>query len=181
LPTDTPDPQAVGDRIEQLLARLRSRTDDETYAAVEELVRLLTELYGAGLALAVRLGGTVLADHLAADDLGASLLLLHGLHPHDVEGRVRRAVEDLAPRLAKGGVTVNVASVDGDDVRVDVRVTGGCGSTAEALRRVVADAVWSAAPDARSVAVQLADDAPPPATQVRLGPTRVGATSRSRP
>jgi hypothetical protein len=181
LPTDAPDPQAVGDRIEQLLARLRSRTDDGTYAAVEELVRLLTELYGAGLALAVQLGGADLADGLAADDLGASLLLLHGLHPHDLGGRVQRAVDDLAPRLAKGGVTVELDPVDGSDVRVVVRAAGGCGSTTEALRGVVADAVWSAAPDARSVAVELASDDSQPATPVRFGPTRVGAAGRPTP
>jgi hypothetical protein len=179
LATDPSDPQAVGDRIELLLARLRSRTDDATYAAVEELVRLLTDLYGAGLALAVRLGGPALAERVAADELGASLLLLHGLHPDDIGARVQRALDDLAPRLATGGVTLSPASVEGGAVHVVVHAAGGCGSTAEALRGVVADAVWGAAPDAPSVAVELASDAPQPSVAVRFGPTRVGAPGRS--
>ena len=74
----------------------------------EELVRLVTDLYGAGLerllevlADAGRLDEALL-DALAADELVASLLLVHGLHPYDVGTRVaRRWTGPALPRLAR--------------------------------------------------------------------------------
>ena len=43
------DPREVGDRIERLLDELQASVDPRAYGAVEELVRQLTDLYGAGL------------------------------------------------------------------------------------------------------------------------------------
>jgi len=163
---------AVGDRIEHLLVSIRSSTDGATWSSVEELVRLLTELYGAGLDLAVELGGPELARRLAADELGAGLLLLHGLHPDDLADRVAAAVDGLRPALRRGGAELEVVSTAGGAVRVVVSAAGGCGSTAERLRQQVSDALWSAAPDAGSIVVEAGGEAAAP---VRLGPTRLAA------
>lgn len=72
------------------------------------------ESYGAGLARMLEVidetGGMnpTLLDRLAVDDLVASLLLLHGLHPYDVETRITRALERVRPYLASHGGDVKL-------------------------------------------------------------------------
>ena len=82
--------RTAGDRIQALLdASAAGGTVARERA--EQLVREVTDLYGAGLErlmlLATRAAPEV-ADELVADDLVASLLLVHGLHPHPVERRI---------------------------------------------------------------------------------------------
>ena len=80
----------------------------------EELVRQVTDLYGAGLERILeildepgKLDDATLAA-LAADDLVASLLLVHGLHPHDVETRVAAALDGVRPYLGSHGGDVEL-------------------------------------------------------------------------
>ena len=51
------DLRAAGDRIEKLVDSLRDDADVRTRDRVVELLRLVTELYGAGLARVVELAG----------------------------------------------------------------------------------------------------------------------------
>ncbi|HXZ70788.1 MAG TPA: hypothetical protein VEH31_07960, partial [Streptosporangiaceae bacterium] len=101
----------AGERIEELLATLRSASGSAA-AAAEELVRLLLGLYGDGLghimdALAAEgAAGDAVRDRLLADPLVESLLLLHDLHPLDTDTRVQRALDRVRPYLGShaGGV-----------------------------------------------------------------------------
>ena len=57
-----------------------------------------------------------MAERLATDDLVASLLLVHGLHPHDVERRVSDALDRVRPYLGSHGGDVDLLEVtDGPD------------------------------------------------------------------
>ena len=47
------DLRAAGDRIEQLLDELQGIADQRTYRIAEELLQLVSDLYGAGLARVV--------------------------------------------------------------------------------------------------------------------------------
>ena len=74
------------DRISELIDALAAMGGALVGQRVEELVRRLVHLYGAGLARLVDLlGGAGAADpikaRLAADPLLSSLLVLHGIHP----------------------------------------------------------------------------------------------------
>jgi hypothetical protein len=189
-----PDLHAVADRIGSLLDELRSATEGPVWLRVEELVRLLTELYGAGLARTLELADSHpdLIARLGRDELVGSLLVLHDLHPESLEQRVARALQSVSPMLAKAGASVEVAEIgltrlgladveggdrDAPSPRVTLTVTapgGGCGSTGEALRDAVGEAVSGAAADA-TVEVLLAVDNAPPSTPVRLGRKPVGA------
>ena len=83
-------------------------------AAAEELVGLLVGLYGDGLGRIVAVlgeqgeAGEAMLAKLADDPLVESLLLLHGLHPLDVDARdpARARPGPALPRLAcgRGGV-----------------------------------------------------------------------------
>lgn len=168
-----PDLHAVGDRIESLLDELQSSAEGRVWLRIEELVRLLTELYGAGMARTLELaaGHPDLIARLGRDDLVGSLMVLHDLHPESLEERVGRAVEAVTPMLRKGGASVDVTHIDAEAARVLVTVTAqgsGCGSTGGALRDAVQEALNDAAPDA-DVEVKLAVDTTPTPTPVRLG------------
>ena len=99
------DARATGERVEALIAELRARAGSQAGDAAEELVGCLVEFYGAGLAAIVAILGTDrdagprLLDALAADPLVESLLLVHDLHPLDTDARIRRALEQVRPRL----------------------------------------------------------------------------------
>lgn len=86
------DARQAGVRVEEVLDGLASGGDRAASAAAEELVRVLMDFYGAGLARIVeRLGADALAP-LLDDELVASLLSLHDLHPEDVHTRIGRAL-----------------------------------------------------------------------------------------
>jgi Fe-S cluster biogenesis protein NfuA len=166
------DAQAAGERVEALLAELRTETEPQVAATAEELVSCLVELYGAGLAqITVILGadeaGPRLMDKLVADPLVESLLVLHDLHPLDTSARVRRAVEQVLPQLGSHAGDVEYLGLDDTGVlrlRLEQR---GC--SAATVRDLIEKAVAAAAPEAAGVAIELVE---PPAEPTLLQITR---------
>jgi Fe-S cluster biogenesis protein NfuA len=147
------DWQAAGARIESLIAAGASAGPAARYRA-EELVRLVTDLYGAGLERLLDLlhEHGVLTDDaldaLAGDDLVAGLLLVHGLHPYDVETRIQRAL---------AGQDVELLEITADGV-ARLRMPGGCASSSAATRSAVEAAIGAVAPEVTAIEV---DDAVP--------------------
>jgi Fe-S cluster biogenesis protein NfuA len=166
---DNVDLRAAGERIEALLGA-SGVFGSAARERAEELVRVVTELYGAGLERLLdilhvtgRLDADVLTA-LAADDLVASLLLVHGLHPLDLETRVEQALRSLRPGLGKQGVDVELTAIDADGT-VRLRLVGaasGCGSAS--VREKVQSTVEDAAPDAAGVVVSTAPSVIPVAS-----------------
>ncbi len=156
-----PDPTVVGERIEHLL-EASSAAGPVARERAEELVRLVVELYGAGLERVLEiaydagaLGDEVLAG-LASDELVASLLLVHGLHPYGVEERVERALEGVRPYLGSHGGDVRLLGVSPDGV-VRLQLLGscdGCASSAVTLELAVGDAIRAAAPEIQRIDVE---------------------------
>jgi Fe-S cluster biogenesis protein NfuA len=176
---DGVDLRAVGERIDALLVASAAHGVVARERA-EELVRLVTDLYGAGLERlleilhdAGRLDAGVL-DEIAGDDVVASLLLVHGLHPYDLPTRVERGLDALRPDLRAQGVDAELVSVD-DDGTVLVRLVGSVGGcSVAALRQAVEAAVDATAPDAAAVRVEAAPaPAVIPASALRSRLTRV--------
>ncbi|HEX3565569.1 MAG TPA: NifU family protein [Acidimicrobiales bacterium] len=145
--------RAVGDRIEQLLDELRAAADPRLYGQAEEVLGLVTELYGGGLARiveVVRESDPVTLQRLADDELISSLLLVHGLHPDDLETRVIRALEGVRPMLAGHGGDVELLDIDADAGAVHLNLLGschGCPSSTVTLRMAVETAIAEAAPE----------------------------------
>ncbi|MGW0042014.1 NifU family protein [Rhodococcus sp. NPDC003348] len=153
-----------GERIEALLDA-SSAAGPAARGRAEDLVREVMGLYGAGLArirdLAAR--DPELTDELARDDLVASLLLVHGLHPHDAPTRIRTALDAVRPYLGSHGGDVELVEVSGGVARL--RLLGschGCPSSAVTLELAVQDAVRAAAPEVTELEVETAA-APDPA------------------
>lgn len=87
------DAREAGRRVDEVLDRLAATGDREACAAAEELVRVLMDFYGAGLARIVERLGVERLGGLLDDELVASLLALHDLHPEDVHTRIARALD----------------------------------------------------------------------------------------
>nr|WP_280411771.1 NifU family protein [Nocardia asiatica] len=143
----------AGDRIETLL-EASSAGGALARERAEQLVRELVELYGAGLARVVGLLDAAAVERLARDDLVASLLLVHGLHPHDVDTRVRDALDTVRPYLGSHGGDVHLVDIVDGVVRLELAGScKSCPSSSVTLELAVEDAVRAAAPEIESIEV----------------------------
>jgi len=103
--------RTAGDRIQMLLDSCAAG-GTAAYERAQQLVREVVGLYGAGLERIIQIAGDPgLAERLATDDLVASLLLVHGLHPHDVHRRVNDALDSVRPYLGSHGGDVHLIEV----------------------------------------------------------------------
>jgi Fe-S cluster biogenesis protein NfuA len=159
------DAQAAGERVEALLAELRSHAGPQVAGTAEELVSCLVELYGAGLAEIVRIlgedadAGPLLLDKLAADPLVESLLLVHDLHPLETGARVRRAVDQVLPQLGSHAGEIEYRGLDDQGI-VHLRLERGghgCHSSAASVQAAIEQAVAQAAPEAAGVDIEVVE------------------------
>jgi Fe-S cluster biogenesis protein NfuA/nitrite reductase/ring-hydroxylating ferredoxin subunit len=154
--------RTAGDRIQTLLDASSSGGAAARERA-ERLVREVTDLYGAVLERMMDVAMAAnpeLADRFAADDLVASLLLVHGLHPHDVERRVSDALDSVRPYLGSHGGDVSLLGVDDGVVRLQFQGScKSCPSSSVTLELAVEDAVRAAAPEIESIEVVAAEEA----------------------
>jgi Fe-S cluster biogenesis protein NfuA/nitrite reductase/ring-hydroxylating ferredoxin subunit len=152
--------RTAGDRIQTLLDAsagsgtvVRERT--------EQLAGELTDLYGAALERIVAIAAQSapeLVVQFASDELVASLMLVHGLHPHGVERRIEDALEGVRPYLGSHGGDVTLLEVADDVVRLQFAGScKSCPSSAVTLEFAVEDAVRAAAPEINSIEVVAAE------------------------
>jgi Fe-S cluster biogenesis protein NfuA len=177
-----PEPQNLrksGERIEQALAELQAGADPRSIDLAEELLRLVSELYGAGLARIVEIVEShvpELMQDLAGDELVASLLLVQGLHPESLDVRVEGALEKVRPLLAQHGGDVELLGIDDELGAVKLRLLGscdGCPSSAATLQGAVEVAITEAAPEVVRIVVEENEPPPQPSVPITLGTKRV--------
>ena len=147
--------QRVADTEARLLA-VEALPDERARATAAEAVQGLLELYGEALARmmerAAGQGGAALLEAFAADELVSHLLLLHGLHPVDLETRVRRALEAVRPSLAAHGGSVDLLGLEGGVARLRLRGScSGCPSSPVTLKLAIEEALQRAAPDLEGI------------------------------
>jgi Fe-S cluster biogenesis protein NfuA len=148
-------------RVEGLIHQIKSAPDPNTRACALELTQSLMSLHGAALDRLLEIvaqsgeAGLAIIDDLGRDELVASLLLLYGLHPVDIETRVRQALDEARPYLHSHGGSVELLSLDDGVVRL--RLQGschGCPSSAETLKQTLEQAIYRAAPDVAALEVE---------------------------
>jgi Fe-S cluster biogenesis protein NfuA/nitrite reductase/ring-hydroxylating ferredoxin subunit len=180
--------QQVGDQIEELLAALTARGQGP---AAEELVRLLVGLYGDGLAHIMaaiaddgedgaaetdRAALGAVLDRLTSDPLVESLLLLHGLHPLDVDTRIQRALDRVRPYLGSHAGGVEYIGVSDGVARLKLEGNcDGCPSSTVTVQLAIEGAVQDAAPEVSQVLVEGVTEpsGPPEPVLLQIG-TRPG-------
>jgi Fe-S cluster biogenesis protein NfuA len=150
-----------------LVQEIEAIADPSVRASTKQLVQLLMEFHGAGLDRALEIvantgePGLRLIDDLGRDPLVSSLLVLYGLHPDDADTRARKALEQVLPKVQRGGGELEVLDINNSGVRLRLSVSAhSCGSTANTLKSMVEDAIYEAAPDVGSVVIEGLDDKP---------------------
>jgi len=156
--------QQQAGRIEGLIAELESAADAGSLAIARELVQSLMELYGAGLERVTEIvalkgaAGQEILEELGRDELVGNLLAANGLHPLDLEARVRRALEQVRGRLRSQG-SVDLLGIEEGIIRLRLRSSGsGCGSSAGSLESAVEEAMYQAAPDMVQLTIEVVDE-----------------------
>jgi Fe-S cluster biogenesis protein NfuA len=148
-------------RIGGLVQEIESIADPSVRASTRQLVQLLMEFHGAGLDRTLEImaktgdAGLRLIEELGRDPLVSSLLVLYGLHPEDIETRIRRAVEQVRPKVQRNGGEVELLGTENGVVSLRLRLTGhSCASTGATLQSMVEEAIYEAAPDVASMVVE---------------------------
>lgn len=149
-------------RVEELIGALEAAPDPTMREQARELIQTLLDLHGTGLERVLSMvydsgtGGSAMIDELSRDELVSGLLLLHGLHPLDLETRVRNAIEEVKPRLGLHGGSVDLLGVTPEG-RVQLKLQGNCHecpSSRLTLRFSIEEALYAAAPDLTGLDVE---------------------------
>ena len=150
-------------RLDELLQQVEHIADPAARETAGQIIQAMMEFHGAGLAkILERVAeagelGQAMIDDLGQDDAVGSLLLLYGMHPLDIESRVRQALEKARPYLKSHGGNVEVLEVTEDGI-VRLQMQGschGCPSSAITLKNTIEQAIYDRAPDV--TAIQIAD------------------------
>jgi Fe-S cluster biogenesis protein NfuA/nitrite reductase/ring-hydroxylating ferredoxin subunit len=157
-------------RVQELTAQLEEIPDFQARAIADELVSSVIQLYGAGLERIVEelaVPGASAADvreRLVDDGVVASLLLIHGLYPVDLETRVLEALESVRPYMESHGGDVELLDIKDGVARM--RLVGhcdGCPASESTLELAIKKALEETAPDLEGLEVAgVAETAPPP-------------------
>ena len=162
-------------RMEALLGEIETLSDPNARSKAAEMVGVLLELYGEGLARMME----VVAegderertfDAFAEDELVSHLLLLHGLHPLDLEKRVVRALEEVRPYLLSHGGNVELLGVEEGVARLRMQGScSGCPSSTVTLKLAIEEAIQKTAPDLQRIQAEGVAEEPRPT--IIAGPT----------
>ena len=148
-------------RVEELVQSIDTWSDPNLRAKALELVQTLMDFHGAGLDRMMEItaqtgaAGYAIFDDFARDDLVGNLLLLYGLHPFDLETRIKQALDKVRPSLGLHEGNVELLGIN--DGVVHLRLQGnceGCPSSAVTLKYTIEEAVYAAAPDITAIEVE---------------------------
>ena len=165
---NAPSADAIVERLGELLERLESVGDPAARATAEDLVSTLMEIYGEGLerifdALTEETPAVAVRDALLDDGVVASLLLIHGLYPVDLETRVREAVDALRPQVLAEGGKIDLVSLDDGVAQFLLEEapgsSSGCAAESATLEMDLIGALEQAAPDLLGVELLSAAEA----------------------
>jgi len=151
-------------RLQHLVAQIQDLDPAERERA-RDLVQSVLALHGAGLAQLLALIrqegdiGTQIAQRVAQDPLVRNLLLLHGLHPDDLETRVCQALDQVRALLHSQGAEVALVAVADDAVRLRLhRQDAGYPASLQTLKAAIEEAIAAASPDVRLIEFVATDE-----------------------
>jgi Fe-S cluster biogenesis protein NfuA/nitrite reductase/ring-hydroxylating ferredoxin subunit len=171
-PVHGPGPGELVERVQELQARLDEAGDPPTRELAEELLSALVRMYGAGLeriVAALRAAGQEgqrLAAALSGDELVATLLLIHDLHPVPLEERVQGALDSVRPYMESHGGNVELLALEDGVARIHLRGScSDCAASSVTLELAIKQALEAAAPDLEGLEVE---GVAPPTTGMAL-------------
>jgi len=166
---EQPSVREVSERIDTLLDELGQGAPAALMERVEELLQCVMALYGEGLGRILGSVDDAAVRRLADDEVVGNLLVLHDLHPDDVDTRVQQALERVRPYLGSHAGGVSLSGVDERGV-VHLRLEGscdGCPSSSLTVRSAIEDAILVAAPDVVAVEAEGMVESAPDLLQIQ--------------
>jgi len=148
-------------RIGELIETLEALPDPDAQACAKELVQGILKLHAAGLErlLAILLDrgepGRTAVEAMARDQAVSALLLLHGLHPHDLSARVQQAVNQLHAQLGSQGIRIEL--LHAGEPSVQVKLSGrwqGKTFSATTLTHEIEQAIFEFAPEVSAIEIE---------------------------
>jgi Fe-S cluster biogenesis protein NfuA/nitrite reductase/ring-hydroxylating ferredoxin subunit len=162
------DMDALLERIEELSEALEEVRDSNARAVAEELMAATLELHGNGLARVMELvdeagpEAAPLREWLVQDGIVASLLLVHGLYPVDLETRVMEALAEVRPYMESHGGDVELVSLEGGVAKLKLHGScEGCPASQATLEMAVKKALMETAPDLAGMEVEGVEEPDP--------------------
>lgn len=151
-------------RIEVLVEEIEAWQEAEPRTKTIELLQLLLQVYGDGLARIIAFVAqrdATLLPVLAQDEVVAHLLLLHDLHPLPVETRVVMGLEEVRPVLQSHGGRVEFLGLEGGVARLRLHASCRISPTATiTLKQAIDDVMQKVAPDLAGVVTENVIDLP---------------------
>jgi Fe-S cluster biogenesis protein NfuA/nitrite reductase/ring-hydroxylating ferredoxin subunit len=117
-------------KVQELVERAGELRDPVARALVAECLHSQLTFYGDGMARVLQVvggcgpAGQDVFDRLVNDPVVRGLLLIHGLHPLDLESRLRQAIEKIRPYMESHGGSVELLSLDNEVAKL--RLQGAC-------------------------------------------------------
>jgi Fe-S cluster biogenesis protein NfuA len=142
------------ERVEQLVEALNACPDPVVRDHVQELVATLMDFHAEGFMRMLEIAPDAL-NAMANDNVIGSLLLLYGLHPADLETRVKAALEAVRPALQAHQGDVELVTIAADAVTLRLQGTcNGCASSTATFRNLIETAIHDRAPEIRSIELE---------------------------
>jgi len=158
------DINSYGEHIQQLLGRIEALPYPGAKELMQELMETILAFYGIGLRRILHVVGEAENNGRAAswglvhDDVIKGLLLIHDLHPVDLETRLREALDKVRPYLKSHGGNVEVVNIENNVARLRLHGTcQSCASSSVTLELAVRQAIQQACPDLAGFEVENAD------------------------
>jgi Fe-S cluster biogenesis protein NfuA/nitrite reductase/ring-hydroxylating ferredoxin subunit len=142
-----------GERIQKLLERIEVLPYPGARELIQECMEAVLGFYGQGLSRILQVikassDGRRVYQDLIQDDVVKGLLLIHDLHPLDVEARLRGALDKVRPYLRSHGGNVELISLKNGVAKLRLQGTcNSCASSSVTLELAIRQAIEQACPD----------------------------------
>jgi hypothetical protein len=154
------------DKIEALVQEAESLPDHKARSVAVDLVKAVLDFHAAGLeriietAASSGAAGEAIIAQIAADDLTSSMLLLHDLHPDNLETRIQRAIHKLQGVFTSLGATLSLLAIENGAVRLKFDSPRTWSGTPVKTR--IENVIFQAAPEIGNVVIEGLKEAPIP-------------------
>jgi Fe-S cluster biogenesis protein NfuA/nitrite reductase/ring-hydroxylating ferredoxin subunit len=170
----------AGSRIQELVAQIDALPKSPARVLFQECLESVLSFYGHGLERILQLvadagpNGQKIYHDLIHDNVVRGLLIIHDLHPVDLETRLRDALDKVRPYLRSHGGNVELISLTNDVARLRLQGTcKSCASSTVTLELAIRQAIEEACPDLIGFEVE---GAPPQSMRVTVAPDAQSVT-----
>jgi hypothetical protein len=155
------------DKIEELVRQAEAMPDPNARRLTIDLLRAVLDFHAAGLERILDTifesgsAGEQIIEKIATDEVTSSMLLLHDLHPDDIETRIARALDKLREMFLTLGAKLSLEAIENGTVRLNFESQRSW--SAAAVKTSIEKAIFQAAPEITTVVLEGLKEASDPA------------------